>query len=225
MLSLLRELRLAGRRLRRRWMVMALAVGTIGLALGANTAMYSVFNRLILHPLSYPVPEQLVWLQPVNVRTGRTGQNGFSIPDYSDYRRLDNSFAALAAYFPNVATLVGRGAPQHVAYANVSGDFFPALGVKPALGRWIERSDEVPSLPEVAVLGNGLWRSRFGADPRVLGRKLDLDNRLLTVVGVMPPGFAYPQDAELWTPEPIASRLGLPRAWRFLHWCAHRSST
>ncbi len=216
MLAVLRELRLAGRRLRRRRMITALAAGTIGLALGANTAMYSVFNRLILHPLSYPSSRQLVWLQPVNVRTGRGGNSGFSVPDYWDYRRLDDRFAALAAYFPNVATLVGRGEPQHVAYANVTGDFFPALEVKPALGRWIQRDDEKPSLPEIAVLGNGLWRTRFGADPNVLGRKLNLDNRLLTIVGVMPPGFAYPQGAELWTPEPMESRLGLPRSWRFM---------
>jgi predicted permease len=216
MLAVLRELKLAGRRLRHRWKMTALVIATIGLALGANTAMFSVFNRLVLHPLAYPAPSQLVWLQPVNVATGRAGENGFSIPDYWDLRRLDDRFAALAAYFPNVATLVGRGDPQHVAYANVSGDFFRALGVKPALGRWITRADEVPSLPEVAVLGNGLWRSRFGANPHVLGQKLDLDNRLLTIIGVMPPGFAYPQATALWTPEPMESRLSLPRNWRFM---------
>lgn len=214
--ALLRELRLAVRQLRRRRAVAAVGVGTLALALGASTAMFSVFRSLVLHPLDYPAPQRLVWVAPVNLPSGVEEGGGFSAPDFLDYRAQSRQFQFLAGYFPNVATLVGRGRPQHVGYANVSGEFFSTLGVTAALGRTVQRGDEVPTLPQVAVLSDGLWRQRFGGDPQVLGRTLDLDNRPLTIVGVMPAGFDYPSGAELWTPEPFSNPTMRNRNSRFL---------
>ncbi|HUX67678.1 MAG TPA: ABC transporter permease [Terriglobales bacterium] len=214
--AVLRELRLAVRQLRRRRGVAVVGVGTLALALGASTAMFSVYRGLVLHPLAFPQPQGLVWMAPVLLPSEVTEAGGFSAPDFLDYRAQSKQFQFLAGYFPNVATLVGRGSPQHVAYANVSGDFFAALGVKAALGRTVERGDEAPTLPEVAVLSAGLWRQRFGGDAQVLGRTLDLDNRELTIVGVMPAGFDYPPGAELWTPEPFSNPTMNSRVSRFL---------
>lgn len=212
-----RELRWAVRQLRRRRMVTAVGVGTLALAFGASTAMFSVFNSLVLHPLPYPQPQQLVWMEATTLPSGVVDTAGFSAPDFLDYRAQSQQFQFLVGYFPNVATLVGSGEPQHVAYANVAGDFFGALGVSPMLGRGVARSDEIPTLPEVAVLGNALWRERFGADPHVLGRTLDLDNRDLTIIGVMPAGFDFPAGTQLWTPEPFSNPTMNNRSSRFLH--------
>ena len=188
--------------------------------MGASTAMYSVFQQLVLHPLPYPDPGSLVWLAPASLRTGAVrvaGNGGFSPPDFADYRSQTRSLAALGGYYPNVATLVGRGAPEHVAYTNVTGGFFQVLGVQPELGRLIVQGDETPALPQVAVLSDSLWRQRYGADPHVLGQTLDLDNRLFTIVGVMPPGFDYPRGTEMWAPESLTNPLSKFRNSRFLN--------
>ncbi|MGN6591465.1 MAG: ADOP family duplicated permease [Terriglobales bacterium] len=205
------------RRLRRRWAVMLLAVVTLGLAMGANTAMYSVFNQLVVNPLPFDHSRQLVWLQPASLRSGAAKGAGFSIPDFLDLRAQAHTLQPLVAYYSNVATLVGAGTPQHVDYAIVSGDFFAALRAPAELGRTFSREDEGPSLPQVAILSDGLWRSRFAADASVLGRSLDLDNRMLTIVGVMPAGFSFPRGAQLWLPKPLASDPIQQRGWRFLN--------
>ncbi|HEY8055825.1 MAG TPA: ABC transporter permease [Terriglobales bacterium] len=204
------------RRMKRRWAVMLMAVVTLGLAMGASTAMFSVFNQLVVNPLPFDQSRQLVWLQPSSLRTGAVQGSGFSIPDFLDLRAQSHSLQPMAAYFSNVATLVGQGAPQHVDYAIVSGDFFAALRVPAALGRTFNRADEEPSIPQTAILSQGLWRTRFGGDASVLGRNLDLDNRLLTIVGVMPAGFDFPRGTELWLPKPLASDPVQVRSWRFL---------
>ncbi|MGH9394282.1 MAG: ABC transporter permease, partial [Terriglobales bacterium] len=212
-----RELALAARRLRRQWRVATLAVGTLAVALGATAAMFSVFASLVWNPLPYPDSQQLVWLQPAQLSSGAAAGQGFSTPDYLDYRAQSRALAFLGAYSMNEATLVGNGAPQHVTYASVSGDFFPALGVAPLLGQWIGRADEVPSLPQVAVLSYGVWQRRFGGDRRILGKSVNLDNRLLTIVAVMPPGFEYPQGTDLWMSKALyTGTTSQRRDYRFL---------
>src|SRR6185437_9036106 len=203
--SMIRELALAWRRLRRQWRVAVLAVGTLAAAMGATAAMFSVFASLLWNPLPFPNSQQLVWMQPTQIDSGAVSGQGFSIPDYLDYRSQVQSLAALGAYSMNEATLVGAGAPQHVSYASVTGDFFAVLGVRPLLGQGIGRADEIPSLPQVAVLSHGLWQEHFGADPKVVGKSVDLDNRLLTIIGVMPAGFEYPQGTGLWTSKAVFS--------------------
>ena len=224
-----RDLRHAWRRLRQQHSLSAVMVGTLALALAAGLVAFSVFSTLLLQPLPYPRPNGLVRVRaatsmatsmevPGGARGGaaRGSDGSLSAPDFLDLRDQTRGQLALASYFPNVATLAGGAPPQHIAYANVSGNFFAVLGVAPARGRPLRLADETPALPEVAVLSDGLWRQRYGADPRILGRGINLDNRYLTVVGVMPAGFDFPAATELWAPEPFSNPLLGRRGARFL---------
>lgn len=213
---LLRELKFALRLMRRRKAVALVGMATLAVALGANTAMFSVYSSMVLHPLPYPEPQRLAWMDAANTSTHEVLPGGLSPQDFLDLRSQCHQMATLAAYYPNVATLIGEGDPEHVAYANVSGEFFATLGVAPALGRTVQRADELPTLPEVAVLSDGLWRRRYGASPDIVGQHLDLDNLQLTIIGVMPPGFDYPPGTELWAPEPFANPANQERSFRFL---------
>ncbi|HXR96880.1 MAG TPA: ABC transporter permease [Terriglobales bacterium] len=210
------DARLGLRRLARWRGMAALALITLAVALGATTAMYSAFDELLLHPLPYPQAQQLYWLATVRLAPeapSAGGAPGVSVPDFLDYRSQSHTVRYWGGYYANVATIVGQGPSQHVSYANVSGDFFPALAIAPELGRWLNRDDERPALPQVAVLSHGLWQSRFGGDPHIVGKPIVLDNRALTIVGVMPAGFAYPLGTELWAPEPFTNQS---RGLRFL---------
>jgi predicted permease len=208
-----RDLRQASRRLRHQHSLSVVMVGTLALALAAGLVAFSVFSTLLLRPLPYPRPDELV---SVSASAPGSGGGSLSAPDFLDLRDQTRGQLSLASYFPNVATLAGGAPPQHIAYTNVSGNFFAVLGVAPARGRALRLSDEALALPEVAVLSDGLWRQRYGGDPQILGRGINLDNRFLTVVGVMPAGFDFPAGTELWAPEPFSNALLARRSARFL---------
>lgn len=194
-------------------------VGTLALALAAGLVAFSVFNQLLLQPLPYPRGGDLVSVHSETATASDAviaGDGTLSAPDFLDLRSWARGQLALASYFPNVATLAGGSPPQHVSYANVSGNFFAVMGVAPARGRAFTSGDEVPTLPQVAVLSDGLWHQRYGGDPGVLGETINLDHRDLTVVGVMPPGFDFPAGTELWAPEPFSNPLLQRRGARFL---------
>ncbi|MGH9486193.1 MAG: ADOP family duplicated permease [Terriglobales bacterium] len=212
----LRELARAGRRLRRRWPITALAVITLGLAMGANTAMFSVFYGMVAHPLPFPHPNRLVWLQTTNLRSGAINSTGFSTPDVDSYRNLTRELRHMAAYETLSETVLGHGRPMHISYTGVSGDFFAALGIKPLLGRTLNRQDEVPRERDHAVLSYGFWKAEFGGDPHALGRTLDLDDKPITIIGVMPQGFDYPPGVEIWENQPMESNPYQNRSWRYL---------
>ncbi|MGH9484701.1 MAG: ABC transporter permease, partial [Terriglobales bacterium] len=208
------EFGLAWRRLRKRWTITVLAVVTLALAMGASTVMFSVSYGLVQHPLPFPRAQRLVWLQSDTASTGRIDPAGLSVPDVLDYRVRTHALEHVAAFEVSSSTMVGRGQPEHVRFAEVSGDFFPALAVPPLLGRSLTRQDEIPSFPRTAVLSYGLWLQKYAANPAVIGRSIDLDHRLLTVVGVMPAGFRYPSRVRIWLPEPMASSPLPYRYWR-----------
>jgi hypothetical protein len=195
------DLRYAARSLRQRPAFTALAVLTLALGIGATSAIFSVANGVLLQPLPYERPQEVVM-----VHTRLEGNSGseLSLPEYLDIREQARSFARLAAFSNGSLTLTGSGTPERLPAGFVTADAMPLLGVSPALGRSFATEDDLPGRPPVVVLSDGLWRRRFGSDPDVVGRTLLLDDMPTTVLGVMPPGFQLPTHyagagMQLWT--------------------------
>jgi putative ABC transport system permease protein len=175
------------------------AVLTLSLGIGANTAIFSVVNAVLLRPLPYKDSNRLVWLSETDPRE-RSGDMPVSPPTFLDWRSQARSFEALAAYSEGAFVVTGRGEPEKVASAAVSGNFFALLGVRPALGRgFLPEEDQVQSRP-VVILSDEFWGSRFGSDLGIIGRGITLDGRSYQVVGVAPPRFNYPPGTQIWTP-------------------------
>lgn len=200
MQSVVRDVRLGLRGLARRPGFAAAAVLTLALGIGAATIIFSVVNAVLLRPLPFPRPERLV--QVWETEPGRDDRRA-SPADYLDWRAESRTFASLASYDLRAGNLVGAGEPERVRYATVSANFFRTLGVMPARGRAFRDDDDAVVGARPVVLGRGLWLSRFGGDPGILGRTVTLDDERLTVVGVMPAGFAFPDDAALWVRAPF----------------------
>jgi putative ABC transport system permease protein len=190
MLEILRsDLPFALRSLRRRPAFTALAVITLALGIGATTAIFSVVNGVLLRPLPYQRPAEVMM-----VHTQLDGISGkeLSPPEYWDLRERSRSFSRLAAFSNGTLTLTGSGTPERFNAGFVSADAIPLLGVAPALGRGFTAEEDLPGRPPVVLLSDGLWRRRFGADPQIVGRTLVLDDQPTTVIGVMPAGFQLP---------------------------------
>jgi predicted permease len=179
----------------------AVAVLTLALGIGANTAIFSVVNAAILHPLPYPDPERLVVLWG-NVKRVRVERRGASYRDYRDWRDQSRSFEAMAAFDEAQFALRGVQVPERISGEYVSQPYFSLLGIHAALGRTFSpEEDRVPQRDAVAVLSDGAWKRRFGGDPGIIGRQIQLDSRAYTVIGVAPAGFAGLTDrAEVWVP-------------------------
>ncbi len=200
MIDLAEDLRLALRTLRRRPAFSAVIVATLGLAIGANAAVFSFVDAILLRPLPVAAPERLVRIYS-HFASGLDWAS-VSYPNYRDFERANGVFTALCAE-ANQAFVVGDGASsQLVVGALVSANYFSTLGVRPALGRAFEPADDRLASPET-VIGDGFWRRHFGGDPRVLGRTVALNGTVFKVVGVAPAGFTGPNTgllAEVWTP-------------------------
>ena len=198
--TLLNDIRYGVRMMRKRPGFAAVVVLTLALGIGANTAIFSAVNAVLLKPLPYRNAERLVWVAG-NVRGG-TSRASVSPPDYLDYRAQNTVFEEFAAStsVPFNVNLTGAGEPERLAGSLVTANYFRAFGVAPALGRAFGAEEERAAPAPVAVLSDGLWRRRFGADPSVVGKVLTLDGKAVTVVGVAPPEFQYPSGAELWLP-------------------------
>ncbi len=175
----------------------AVAVLTLALGIGANTAIFSVVNAVLLKPLPYPEPGQLVQL-----RADWSGKPGTVIGSttFLEVRAQSQSLARIAAYSGGEMTLTGAGSAERVVAGAVTADFFPLLGIQPTLGRNFTREEDTPNGPKAAILGHGLWQSRFGGDAHVLGRTITLNEQSYTVVGILPARFQYPEPFQLWTP-------------------------
>jgi putative ABC transport system permease protein len=181
----------------------AIAILTLALGIGANTAIFSVVSAVLLRSLPFPAPNQLV--RVVSVRSQGNVPDNASYPDFEDWRTQSHSFAHMAAYHTDDFTLTGSGEPAHVQAAVVSADLFSLLEVKPVAGRIFLPEEDKLAAGDGAfhvILSHEFWRQRFGADPGVVGRSITLDNRSFTVVGVMPAGFQFPlrsSPTDLWT--------------------------
>ncbi len=175
---------------------------TLGLGIGAATAIFSLVNSVLLRPLPFPDPSKIVSLQIADHRAGALDlPDAVSYPDFFDWRAQSRSFTAIASIRNNSLTLTGSGDPQQLQAKAVSADFFRVLGVEPELGRGFLREEEKPGT-HVAVLSHELWQSTFGGAKDIVGRTIILDAHSYTVVGVMPGKFEFPLQTPkvlLWT--------------------------
>jgi putative ABC transport system permease protein len=181
----------------------ALAVLTLAIGIGANTAIFGLANAAFFRPLPYPNAERLAFLWQNNQRTGETA-GLVSYPNYADWRSESHSFADMAFFMSGKSILSGAGDPERTPGALVSTNFFSVLGVNPAIGRSFSPDEQTPGHANVSIISYHLWRTRFGGDPQVLGPNLMSsggDKR--TIIGVMPPGFSFPDQTELWTPREV----------------------
>jgi putative ABC transport system permease protein len=180
------------------------AVLTIALGIGANTAMFTVVNALLLRALPYPHPEQLVRIT-ADFKGTNIPDIGLSVVELTDYREKLEAFDQIAGVWAINANITGSDQPERVEALLASANYFTLLGAQPHLGRVFGPEDEIPGITEIAVISDGLWRRNFGSDPNVLGRKIRIDNDVYTVIGVMPPGFRHPgktigAEVDLWAP-------------------------
>ena len=197
---MLRDLRLAFRALAQAPGFSLVAAVTLALGLGATTALFSVVNASLIQPLPFPEPDRLAAVYEISPEPARA-RNEAGAATFLDWRGQARGFSHLAAFTILDYALTGGGEPESVLAARVSADTFALLGVAPVLGRAFASEEETSGAHRVVVLSHELWAGRFGADPAVLGRALQLDAEPYTVVGVMPRGFRFPDArARLWTP-------------------------
>jgi putative ABC transport system permease protein len=198
---LLQDLRYAFRTLAKNPSFTAVAVLTLALGIGANTAIFSVVNGVLLHPLPYPDPDRLVmvWMRFTDIGLPND-RNSVSAPEFRDLKESNRSFAGLAAIGGDVFNLGVQGTPQRIEGADVSPSLFSVLGVQARLGRTFLAEEAQPGRNKVVVLSDGLWKRAFGGDPGVVGRMISINGSTALVVGVMPPGFEFPRQAEMWAP-------------------------
>jgi putative ABC transport system permease protein len=214
--SLLQDVRFVIRSSLRRPGVTLLALFTLAVGSGASTAIFSVISGVLIEPLPFPRPDQLVIVAETAPKLGFP-ELACSPPNFRDWEEENRVFASLSAMKLSRFTLSGEGGdPEVIAGAAVSGDFFRTLGVRPVTGRLLDRHDDRPSGESVAVIARSLWRERFGGDPGIVNRRISLDGRPVTVVGVAPPAFDFPRELRIWVPLAV-DYLREPRGAHFLH--------
>ncbi|MGD8866264.1 MAG: ABC transporter permease [Gemmatimonadales bacterium] len=208
--SILYDLRFALRSIVRRPLLTLILILILGVGLGANVAMFSVVDSVLLEPLPYPDADRLVWMWS---RTPGGQNNTVAALDYVDYRERNKTLTYLAAYstWPERYVITGGDEPEVLVGAAASSNLFRTLGVEPVIGRGLLPEDEDPTSGNPVVLGHGLWQRRFGGDSGILGQTVSLEGDLYEVVGVMPAGYAFPSWAELWRPMRMNERLAQGR--------------
>ena len=200
------DVKFARRQLARSPLFTLVAVVTLGLGIGATTAIYSVVDGIMLKPLPFPEPQQLVSIWADYSRRGGPAQEWLSYPNFEDLTEQSEALLGAAVYGGGGPTLTGRGDPQPVRDAQISrGMFTEVLRANPAMGRHFDDSEHGAGGPRAVILSHGLWERAFGGDPAVLGQSISLNDQPHTVVGVMGPDFSPPfiPDAELWRPMQI----------------------
>lgn len=182
----------------------AVAVATLALGIGANTAIFSVVDAVLLKPLPFRQPEQLVRVT-ADLKGQGLNDAGMSPPELFDYRDRSGAFSAMSGLFPINANITGLDHPERAEVLLVDVNYFDLLGVKPQAGRFFEKADYRPGIAEIAVISDGWWRRHYAADRNAIGKTFRLDDDLYTIVGVAPPGFRHPgqslqTDVEFWAP-------------------------
>ena len=222
--TLLKDIRFALRTLRKSPGFTTVAILTLALGIGSNTAMFSVVTAVLLRPLPFPEPNRLVAISTTQKSGAITAE---SYPDFFDWREQNRSFENVAAYHTTNLTLTGISEPMHVQATVVTAGFFETLGVQPKLGRTFRR-DEERAGNHFAILSDRMWRNQFQGDPKILGRSMDLGGSPYTIVGVMPEGFEFPiasQPREFWISSAVDADVDTPgqppqtasRGSHFLH--------
>lgn len=198
---LVQDVRYGARALRRTPAFTITAVLTLALAIGANSAVFTVVNSVLLRPLPFGEPDRLVSVSHMPSDLPFDVPPGLADKQWVEYRDRQRTLARATAYSRAALTLEsGTGDAIRVASGVVDADFFPTLGVAPAEGRAFTPEETVKGRDRVVVLGDRLWRDRFGGNPRVVGSTISLDGNPYTVVGIAPPGFGFPAGSDLWTP-------------------------
>jgi putative ABC transport system permease protein len=193
------DIRYAARQLARRPAYAAVATATLALGIGANSAIFSVVNGVLLRPLPFPDQKRVVMVWESNVQRGWP-RFTTSPANYTDWREQNQVFEHLAAYASGSQTLTGAGEAERMSVTYAWADFFEVLGVPPLLGRTFRTDENQPGKDRVTILSHRLWRTRFGGDPNIVGRTLTLDGQPVEVVGVLPPDIGIRRDTDLWMP-------------------------
>ena len=205
------DLRYAARRLAHNPGFTLLVVVILALGIGANSAMFSVVDAVLLRPLPYRDSSRIMVLH----ETSRGGWGSVSAPDYLDWKAQSNSFESMAIYRVGGLNLTGKFAPQRVQSADVSTGFFDTFDMRPVAGRLFTDEEWKPGAANVAVIAEGMWRGVFGADPGLIGKSIELSGTLHTVVGVVSETTAYPRDARVWLPNRLDSPFARNRDTHF----------
>lgn len=209
--TLLADLRFAGRLLLRYRGFSVVAAATLALGIGANTAVFSLVNAVLLRPLPYHEADRLAVIWERRLDSERP-TNVVAPANFLRWQERSRSFSQMAAIADSQATLTGAGEPEELSGQAVNANLFPMLGVKAALGRTFVFDEDRPGRDAVVVLSDRLWRRRFNADPAIVGRGITLGGDVLTVVGVMPPGFSVlSTTSEFWTPMAFSAEARTPR--------------
>src|SRR6266566_8537893 len=193
------------------------AVLTLALGIGANTAIFSCINVWIIHPLPYPQSDRLMVFATHDKKNGWTGEHVTSPADFFDFQKQNTSFEQSVAWTRASLNLTGDGSPELVDGGRVTWNFFDTLGAKPILGRTFTPDDDRSGSPHVVILSEGLWQGRYNGDPKIIGRNITIGGEAYTVVGVMPGTFQFPLMgiANLWTPLALTDmqRAGRGNVW------------
>ncbi len=223
MKNLWQDLRYGARMLAKNRGFTAVAIFTLSLGIGANSAIYSVVNGVLLRPFSFSDPERLVVAWERCLKQGLP-RMVVSPPNFADWRAQNRVFQEMAAYRAQDLNLIGGGHPERVRGLNVSATMFSMLGVRPALGRDFQPDEDQPGAPSAVIISHGFWQRRYGGNPAVIGQSITLGGENATIIGVMPPDFDFPPPiafrgearpvkVELWT----QLRYGLELNYRSAH--------
>jgi putative ABC transport system permease protein len=207
--SIIKDIRYGFRSLLKRPGFTLIALLALALGIGANTAIFSLVNAVVIRPLPYPDPDRLVWVYG-NIRNA--GNRASVSPlDFLDYRDQNKTFAQFAASgtLPLNLNLTGSGEPERLDVSGVTGNYFDTFGVVPALGHGFSMENEKTGQHQVTVLSHTLWQKRFGGDPAIVNKTINLDGKAYLVIGVMPAGLNLPQIADLWVPLTFDSEPGM----------------
>jgi putative ABC transport system permease protein len=198
--TLLKDVRYGIRNLLKNPTFTATALITLAIGIGANSTIFSFVNGILLRPLPYPQSERLVVINETALKQGIPSMS-ISFPNFLDWRAQNRVFEDISAFGTGSSfSLTGAGEPERLRGASVSQGTFELLRVAPVLGRTFTPDEDKPKQDAVVILGNGLWQRRFGSDSQIIGKTVIINSRQRTVVGVMPPGFKFPENAELWIP-------------------------
>ena len=200
MQNLLQDIRYALRSLIKRPGFVAVAVVTLAFGIGANTAIFSVVDAVLLSPLSFPEPNRIVVVEGTNLNLGIADGGATSVPDFSDWRNQSSSFEQIAGFVAGGTVLSLNDEPERVRGTSVMEDFFPLFRTAPLKGRLFQAEEFKEGDDNVAIVSYPFWQRRLGASDNVIGSKIQVRNFSITIVGVMPPGFDYPTQTEMWFP-------------------------
>ncbi len=191
------------------------AVLALGFGIGATTSIFTVVNGVLLRPLPYEQPDRLVWLW-----SGTTGsvisRAGVAPLDLDDYRRDTKSFERLAGFLYGSWNLTGDGSPSRLLGVRVTDGFFETLGVRPLLGRTFAADEQRDGRNDIVIFSYGFWQREYAGDKAILGRKVTMDGKTFEVVGVMPPGFQFPPEADMWAPVGLGGEQMTSRSFKTL---------